>query len=204
MDVIYDIITENELKYFTDEDWELLESLLDDTLSVLVKNYLDSPDGDPEVKAACESHIGNTVRSYTFHLQVIEMNIVALVREVQPETVLLNPPEYLAELKEKFQFLRDNYSKLRTYIPARTSQNWNKFLDAMSEKPFASSAFMQGLKVNKQMFCSSREQERTLPTKYLLVAKNKWEMALNAILWDEKCKESGNTEYSLTGRLRFF
>lgn len=204
MNVIYDIITEDELTEFTDRDWELLGSLLDDTLAILIKEYLNNPGGNAEIQELCKSHIGDIVKSYTFHLDVVDKNIVALVREVQPETVLLNSPEYIAEVKEKFSFLRENFSCLRTTIPARKKQDWDEFYDSMSHKSFAGGTFLSKLKVNKSMFCNTRETDRPLPTKYIITVRSRWEMALNAILYDENCKRTGNMEYSLAGRLRFY
>ena len=204
MNVIYDILTEKELEQFTEKDWKLLESLLDDTLAVHVVKYLDSVPENYHVQTLCETYLGKTARSYTFHLQVVEKDIITLVREVQPETVLMNSPEYIANVKEKFTFLKDNYSQLRAMIPARKRTDWEEFCTNLSKMPFATADFMNKLKVNKSMFCTQREVDRPLPTKYIITVKSKWEMALNAILWDERCKQVGNIEYSLNGRLRFF
>lgn len=202
MEIVYDLITEDHLTHWNPDIFGTLCNLLDDTLALKFRRYFESTEANPEIQAMCRQYMGKTVESYTFHIVVQEMDLINLVREITPETILLTSEEYRADVKEKLQFIKDNYDKLRANIPARKRTDWLEFSDMMAHMPYATVEYMKNLSVNKAIFFGSHEVDRALPTRYLIKAKDKWMMALNAIKWGEYCKQN-QMPYSLDGRLRF-
>lgn len=190
MNVIYDVITEDTLQYFNADVYGHLTKLVNDVISIQVQHYLKQPNANPKIRADVEKYLGPLTSSYVFHKELAERGILDMLRTLAPETILYNSPEYLKDVREKLQFLRDNQHRVRTILPARSLQDWNAFAVMLQDVgvPFEMYDYIVN---NRHIFYTPKEKERRLPSAYVISVQSRWNMALNAILYDDYCKSAG-------------
>lgn len=132
MDVFPALLGENELRFFTDEDFVNLGRVLNDSLAQYIKDYIYNDSADPEVVKTIVEKLGPTIESLTFHYVIKDLGIVDLISKIIPET-LLSSDINLTKIRSDLTFLESHMDQLRIHIQPRTKDDYKDFLGTISK-----------------------------------------------------------------------
>ncbi len=198
--IIPGLLYDDDFKFFTTDTYGALDGVLNDVVAGMVRKYLLNPEADTEVVDAIQKTIGSTVKAYTLHIELEERNILELLKNLQPESILQTDENYKAFVLESLTYLSENTDNVITTIPARTRAKWEAWRRALLEVQMLMQSQHASWKVpnmiaildaNKSLFFEPREKDRYLPSSAVLNKKDKWLLALRALQWDNYCKSKG-------------
>lgn len=199
MDIFPKLLSDNEFRYFTEEDYCALGKVLDEITAGYLLSYINNPNADSKVKEDIQRYLGSTISSLTFHVKLKECGLVDLVRNLSPESLAVTDVD-LDSLIERLSFLEQNVDKIRTIIPARTSQDCTNFFACMDGvlcrmhlggiSPTYTD-LPDRLKANKFLFYNTGEKDHPTGVGVLNSKRRQWTIALNGARWLKYCKENG-------------
>lgn len=194
--IIPGLLYDDDFKYFDENTYKALQGVMNDVIAKMIKAYIDNPAADQELVSVIKDMIGDSVVSYTLHLEFENRKIFDLLKTLQPDTIQQTDAEYKALVLEKLEYVYDNVDRIITVIPARSNaafNNWKNELTKVAQRMAQVGAFwkvpdmFKRLQVNSELFYSAREKDRNLPTSMILSKKDRWLLALRAVQWDNYC-----------------
>lgn len=199
MDIFPKLIGEKEFLNFTDEDYAALSAVLDDVTAKYICDYCDNPNADKALVEKIRSHMQETLTSLTFHIELKNNGTVELVKSLSPESLPYADVD-LNELIAKLSYLEANQDNIKSTIPGRTREAYERFVASMDM--LVSRMKMDGIiptypdmvkriQANKFLFYQSGEKEHTTGIGILNNKKRQWILALNGARWIQYCTEKG-------------
>lgn len=194
--IIPGLLYDDDFKYFDENTYKALQGVLNDVIAKMIKTYIDNPAADKELVSVIKDMIGDSVISYTLHLEFENRKIFDLLKTLQPDTIQQTDAEYKASILEQLEYVYNNVERIITVIPARTNKaftTWKAELSKVEARMRQNGAFwkvpdmFKRLQVNSELFYSAREKDRNLPTSVILSRKDRWLLALRAVQWDNYC-----------------
>lgn len=201
MDIFPQLIGEKEFRYFTSDDYGALHGVLDEVTAKYLLDYLNNPAGEATVKADIERYLRPSIDSLTFHIKLKEEGYVELVNSLNPESLALSDVD-LDDLIKKLSFLEANVSKIKSTIPARTSQAYKNFFAAMtgvsnrmvmSGISLTYADMLDRISANKFLFYTTGEKDHATGVGILNSKRRQWMIALKGANWLKYCKARGIT-----------
>lgn len=200
MDVIEDIISEQEVFDMPEETLTLFSKLFNVNMTTSVEQYLCSPDARPEVVEKLNMCLGDAVLQTTFHLQVKDRNIRAMLihnnMKDLPQLVYGHDID-VSEFIDQLTWLAENERNIRATLPARSSNLYKEALAAVTnfqkDRRFEHEHDLPALmKMYKQsLFCPAHEKPQNTGMRGLAMNKTRWKMQLKAAQYLKYCIENG-------------
>jgi hypothetical protein len=197
MDIIDGVFGEAEFRAMPDAMMVSLGKLLDDKLSMRIKEYMNKPDSDKQLCERIQNLIGNKLELCTFHTIVLEKGLVDLVAKLALPT-LVDSDVDLDNLEEQLTWLQEHKSSLKSIIEPRNTNDFNEFMEHVKEleKNIMPSQREYGnlparVKANKQSFCAANEKARATRIGLLVSHSQTWEIALSGAKFLKYCKSRG-------------
>ena len=199
MIIIPNMLGEAEFREFTEEDYSVLRKLLNAPLCKYLYEYCKDPECDKELAQRIEDQLGSTIYSYTLQYFLIPDGTVELVKNIVPQTIIRSDTD-LDDLIAKLERLKDLEQYLVPQIPARSSQDFKKFMGILSRVEVAlairgeSTTFpdmCKRIKVNSYVFYAQHEKPQSTGIGLLLSKRDKWLISLQGAKYTKYCNEKG-------------
>ncbi len=199
MDVIPGILTERELRYFTDEDYHALAGVSAEIVCNHINNYIDDANSDPEIVNRLQTNMGSLLARYRLNKRVTDEDTIAYIDSLVPEALPQQSDEY-QNVIDRLQFLEGNYTSIIVTIPPRKKPMYMDFLssllsvlDRMSKDEVSPTYgnLLQRIDANKFMFYVPNEKTRTTRMNRIISTRRKWTLALNGARYLQYCQENG-------------
>lgn len=126
MDIIPGVLGEAEFSLFTEATYGAFYKVMNFAIAKYLKRYLNEPDADAKIKADIQKYLGDVIVGMTMHDEMIQMGIPELVTTLSPAT-LLSVAATNPDIKDKLEYLYDNYNKLRVTIQPTTKEDFENF-----------------------------------------------------------------------------
>ena len=174
MDPIYGVLDENFFLTADDTCLKALSKLIDDALATHLQNYVESDDALAEVVAVIEKHLGDVIKSSTFHNVLIERGIPKLVEKLTLDTIA-EMQSGQEEVIRELEFVENNFKYIRTCIEPRSKADYEDFVRLLPN------GYGERVKANRIMFYSPREKARYTGVGILIRRKDTWTIALKGL-----------------------
>ena len=199
MDILPNLLGEAEFRFFTEQDYLALSDILDDSLALWIKRYVENPDADAKVVEDIREHMWSLVESLTFHFKLQEMGMVELIRGLSPENIVQSGIDEESVIK-KLKFLEDNIGKLRTVISPRTKTMYENFIASI--KGVLSRMSLEGatptypdiikrIESNKFVFYVPNDKGHNTGMNLINSRKKAWTMCLRGLEYKQYCDNAG-------------
>ena len=168
MDIIPGLISDQDIKYMPDELLIALSKVFDDILASKFKEYMTSENADKSVVERLETLIGDSIKSHTFHEQVIENGTKDIIMNLSIETLAYQNLDYDLLLKT-LEWAKENRQYMRATIDPRSRVNYEQLEGcaarydrsvAANNYPVVYDNMQARIKANKKLFYSPNEKQK--------------------------------------------
>lgn len=196
MDIFPQLIGEKEFRYLTPDDYGAIDGILDEVTAGYLLTYINHPAAENTIKSDIVRYLKPSIDSLTFHTKLKDEGYVDLVKNLNPESLAISDVD-LDNLITKLSFLEENASKIKSTIPARTSQAYKDFYAAMSgvstrmkisgiELTYPD--MLDRIAANKFLFYTTGEKDHPTGVGILNSKRRQWTIALKGAKWLKYCK----------------
>ena len=198
MDIIPSLISDADIMYMPDSLLIAFSKVFDDILAGKFAEYMKHPDSNPVVVGRLETIIGDSIKSHTFHNEVINSGARDIIMNISVETLAYKPMDY-SLLLNTLTWAKKHRPYMRATIDPRSRSNYQSLekeaglFDAkatLEGYPLVYPHLCERSKANKKLFYSPNEKSKGTRIGALVRKAQDCDIALLGVQYVQYCNEN--------------
>lgn len=193
------LLSDNELKFFDEEEYCVLNNLMNEYIARQLYKYCNNPDADKEVVSQINRYCGKKMNGIINTDFFKDPNIQSLIKDVMSMNMTSLTPDEQVTMQNKLKKIESVLENCETEIQPRNKEDYDKFcrlmvvvvekVKAAGLEPICNN-ISESIKQNSEVLYKRYEGTRTLPSKIAKRFHTGWYSSKRALEWNDYCNEN--------------